>query len=115
MQIMKIIIKAGLGLAAAIFAGGDLLFRIGIFGIVYGFVTYYLWFIRVNSDIIGDKIYINIFLPFIPVVIFSLILNSIPFGKTAEAIGSWIIVIVSYICVVMDVRKIFNMRGGGDI
>lgn len=79
-------------------------------GVVYGFLTYYFWCFR----IIESEFIIKIFAPFVPVIVISLIMNGLPLGEIAEAAGSWLIVLASYICVVLDVRKAVNVRNVQD-
>ena len=130
MQIVKVGVKAAIALAAGIFLpSGDFLYRMGIGAICYVLLTYYMWYMKQRGG--GFSVFLGkggftatllsfgfmIISPLIPLIVLSLIFNSLGLPEAAEGVFSVLLVIVAIGFVILDIGRAFNpefLKWGND-
>ena len=117
---IKVAVKTGIALAAAIFGEGDILLKFGIFGIVYALLAYYVWYMNKRGG--GFSVFVGngglmatlmsfafmILSPLIPLVVLALIMNSLGLSETATAVISVLMILAAFGCFALDVIRILK-------
>lgn len=121
MQIVKVGVKAAISLAVGIFViEGSALYRMAIFAICYALLTYYIWYMNRNGG--GFSVFLGkggftgtllsfgfmIISPLIPLVILSMLFNSLGLPEVTQGVLSILLIIAATGFVVVDIGRVIN-------
>lgn len=120
MKFVGMAVKAVLALVAAIFLSDDIFFAFVMFGIIYGLISYYVWYFKKTgfsfSVWIGEKglmmtllsIALKVLAPIIILSIIAVACNSLLPSGIGATIGGLIIAVICLGFLVLDILTIIN-------